>query len=1119
MELRSDADLQAIQTSVAFKNISDAVEQYRRQFGLAFLALVAFSAIHVGLVVIANLYTMQTKLHGGVMTDAADPSVPVATGESRQSFDLQYIMSNLEDGDQLRALSEVRTAAFVDREGTYRQYSVTGFQLGGWKRSELKLYTSVGHVLEYVRGRGVQVYSESGVTGSSPNSTRAGRHLLQAMPVVNVWNGKVTTLTAPDTDSSPAEWQAFSEQVNTAQYGNGLNQWATASMGNSLDDVAASAGSAAITNIEQMAANGWADSGASLNSMWGSDARQAASKTAFAPAVNSYINVAAGEAKSVDWVGANNDWQAAKVEAVAEGQQYLADEGLPATWKAALEKEDLYATSGLAEYHERVALLGSYDAFIVQEASMVVVQLVVAAEAASASWTQFAQTGHFGAAATGETTTQGSGTYACTGMTESEIAAAEMRLNDSNGPTDVLTNFCDDLQASLIGGTFFSPVLGGYDSFVAHINRDILCAGQSPKPASDVGVWYLYFLHGWGESAFVMFEMEPVIEFIIAGLVQTRPGSGLANLATFVVNDMGCPYGGKTWYANNIFTGYHMDLIAFDLPAYAESTLSLAALGKGLFGFSMGGFGAVSISLTYPALFVGSAFFNAVLDGNPCFWYGYCHALCGLDHMDCDMKWTTIHVAFAPYITVSAGSVLSSTGSFDPVAYGVAWLALESGSASCLDSSFSITDKYTAMTGRTYTTGSMAGAAAVADAVADAVTNPGRQGPIVFTGSGTMLMRDNNVLSGGYLPPGSSQALKTDAMGPGYFNTGMISFGSSPAAPYYGYYLNIIDYTRSAQHFDPTYNTQNDARQNAAWSAMLHKQPLHRIGAGKGWSSTDNFILVSCDVTDPYHLNDQALAFGASYSLSGMPEQTTYGIYSVASASMGANGGMILDAAYSEPCGHCMNVRDVYVAYAFFADVFDTWTVCAGDTTASGARVVAWSGAFSSATALAADDAQKTECFSSFAPSSRWLGHTLRGKRFRSLIGVKPLSGRSRDAQYLTRESMSIGAGAGTHTLRINLLAVQDLQAATHCTFINGKAAAYAPSCTSPCYGFDDCRSHNSFTSSTQHFAKGSNEFFGESASDAQAALAAKGEAQAQVAAATAALRAEMEDASRLPNM
>jgi hypothetical protein len=159
-EIRSDADLQAIQTSVAFKNISDAIEQYRRQFGLAFLALIAFSAIHVGLVVIANLYTLETRVSNGVLSSTADTSAaptPVATAAARQTRTLEEIMTTLEPAEQRRAINSISSIDFVDSDGNYRKYTVTGFQLGGAKNSSLKLYTAVGHVLEYVRGKGLRV--------------------------------------------------------------------------------------------------------------------------------------------------------------------------------------------------------------------------------------------------------------------------------------------------------------------------------------------------------------------------------------------------------------------------------------------------------------------------------------------------------------------------------------------------------------------------------------------------------------------------------------------------------------------------------------------------------------------------------------------------------------------------------------------------------------------------------------------------------------------------------------------------------------------------------------------------------------------------------------------------
>jgi hypothetical protein len=212
IEVRSDADLQAIQTSVAFKNISDAIEQYRRQFGLAFLALIAFSAIHVGLVVIANLYTLETRVENGVLTSAKSSSVstptPVATATLEHNSDLEHIMSNVNAVDQKKMIASIKSVDFVDREGNYRQYTVTGFKLSGFKNSDLSLYTSVGHVLQYVRGKGLRVTSE----GQSCNCTSektSGRKLLASMAMqaaVNRGYGDHITSKAECVDSVTVQY-------------------------------------------------------------------------------------------------------------------------------------------------------------------------------------------------------------------------------------------------------------------------------------------------------------------------------------------------------------------------------------------------------------------------------------------------------------------------------------------------------------------------------------------------------------------------------------------------------------------------------------------------------------------------------------------------------------------------------------------------------------------------------------------------------------------------------------------------------------------------------------------------------------------------------------------------
>eukprot|EP00239_Pterosperma_sp_CCMP1384_P004394 CAMPEP_0197843418 /NCGR_PEP_ID=MMETSP1438-20131217/295_1 /TAXON_ID=1461541 /ORGANISM="Pterosperma sp., Strain CCMP1384" /LENGTH=1807 /DNA_ID=CAMNT_0043453551 /DNA_START=52 /DNA_END=5475 /DNA_ORIENTATION=- len=174
-DTRPDQDLQAIQTSVAFKHIADALEQYRRHFGFAFLALVAISAVHVGLVVIANLYTLETRVSHGVLVASGSANAqsstptPVATASAQFTYDIPYVMSNLPVEGRKKMLTNLKSVDFVDNNGEYRQYTVTGFKLGGWQSSELKLYTAVGHVLTYVRGRGFTVSDAQ----ESCNSTAA----------------------------------------------------------------------------------------------------------------------------------------------------------------------------------------------------------------------------------------------------------------------------------------------------------------------------------------------------------------------------------------------------------------------------------------------------------------------------------------------------------------------------------------------------------------------------------------------------------------------------------------------------------------------------------------------------------------------------------------------------------------------------------------------------------------------------------------------------------------------------------------------------------------------------------------------------------------------------------
>eukprot|EP00239_Pterosperma_sp_CCMP1384_P004375 CAMPEP_0197844804 /NCGR_PEP_ID=MMETSP1438-20131217/1767_1 /TAXON_ID=1461541 /ORGANISM="Pterosperma sp., Strain CCMP1384" /LENGTH=2006 /DNA_ID=CAMNT_0043455785 /DNA_START=35 /DNA_END=6055 /DNA_ORIENTATION=- len=172
-DVRPEADLQAIQTSAAFKHVAEKLELYRRQFGLVFLCIVAFSAIHVALVVIANLYTQETRVNNGVLVgargsdDAGQVAAPVATATAQARYDIPFIMSNTAGEQQKKLLSGLKSVNFVDSAGDYRQYTVTGFKLGGHNNSELKLYTSVGHVLDYQRGLGLAISQDDSCSNTS----------------------------------------------------------------------------------------------------------------------------------------------------------------------------------------------------------------------------------------------------------------------------------------------------------------------------------------------------------------------------------------------------------------------------------------------------------------------------------------------------------------------------------------------------------------------------------------------------------------------------------------------------------------------------------------------------------------------------------------------------------------------------------------------------------------------------------------------------------------------------------------------------------------------------------------------------------------------------------------
>jgi hypothetical protein len=683
--LRTDADLQAIQQSVAFKNISDAIEQYRRQFGVAFLALIAFSAIHVGLVVIANLYTLQTRVTHGVLTSTTDESQAVGTSSIVEQVDLQFIMTNMNEIQQMRALNNIKDVHFTDKSTNYRQYTVTGFQLGGWRRSELKLYTSVGHVLKYVRGSGLTVYSEAGSTAETPATatanTSSGRHLLQKGVSVSASVGQSGSSSASDSaDSATAE-------VNAK-----VARWRALY----------------VDAIEKVDANAYYSMQV--------NARQAAS--AAMPVVSTVMDSSlfnpskgtSGEAikqKVYDIVGL-----------VRDGADYATEEfaNSEVAMKMNLGSTHDFTSTGMEDAFD------SLDTAIMDMDANAITE-VVAELVASQTQTQeafdlfFGQKrgdayvggGWFGMLAEnmygdiwdteGEA---GTGEYGCSGMDLSWIQTSEVyqkdvsmhamhkcderRVSISKGKGGAAAGFitADTLPmtqmvqgdyAPWVEGHLFSSMLGYVEYFTSYFPPSY-CDANTPKIPS------VFMLHGFGGDDEFLHFIARAMDYCF-NYYWNPPSGGSAGadgiLAPpwgFVVTcprDASGPMGKKSWYLNTLFTGYHMDFIAFELRLFLikESWVLQNPMSKaGVFGFSMGGFGSFQLIFAYPNFFGYAGLFNGPTDGNDCFYTDSCYMWCMVDPGFCEILWMSVGIIFNNYVIMRAGSDLNSPNSASPMMHG-----------------------------------------------------------------------------------------------------------------------------------------------------------------------------------------------------------------------------------------------------------------------------------------------------------------------------------------------------------------------------------------------------------------------------------------------------------------
>jgi len=419
------------------------------------------------------------------------------------------------------------------------------------------------------------------------------------------------------------------------------------------------------------------------------------------------------------------------------------------------------------------------------------------------------------------------------------------------------------IPPTLVGGYFFSEILGTYEAFLASVPGSYcMLAKDLEEIESGTTVaygFYVYYLHGWGESAGLLAEIAPFLETL-----SMQPEMIIPSLVVVAPDDNSSPFGGRTWYRNSDFTGYHVDMIVFELPVFIGASTGLTAVTSGLFGCSMGGVGAYSILMTYPWAYTGAVPFNAPTESNPCVAYGTCHLECLVDAFMCELVWTSVGVAFNPFVLVGVGAVMQSAGYYMPFGFGIAHAASISEHASCLTSEHSV----------------------IAKGSGRFMNNmPDREGP----------KGDSNMNSPPRYAFGYDSSDLDGITGEAYF------------------WLDPNWFIVVTQGFSPTHNVHTDAENcNAAFTEgrlidLVKAMPLWRLDDyGTVFSNNGaTFLFVSTDSNDDFDIDAMAHTFVTKANqLSGSSASIYEDIY-----GMG---------------GHTMSMRDFKTAWQFFSDIYGT---------------------------------------------------------------------------------------------------------------------------------------------------------------------------------------------------
>lgn len=167
---------------------------------------------------------------------------------------------------------------------------------------------------------------------------------------------------------------------------------------------------------------------------------------------------------------------------------------------------------------------------------------------------------------------------------------------------------------------FFSPALGVRKNFLVYLPPSYAIEPQRRFPVA-------YYLHGYSGN-----ESDWLSRADVAGVMDSLVSQGVPEMILVF------PDGDNGWYANWAVPGdlatcaadsmlaeaaktfcvvhdRYADYIARDLVRHVDSTYRTLGDGahRGIAGLSMGGYGAVTLALTYPAVFAAAASHSGVL--------------------------------------------------------------------------------------------------------------------------------------------------------------------------------------------------------------------------------------------------------------------------------------------------------------------------------------------------------------------------------------------------------------------------------------------------------------------------------------------------------------------------